>query len=123
MKKTAFSKPSFEFYFPDVDTLVQVEVEVDEVTIRATRNNLSSRRKMLFVRHLAAEGFIADRYQWFSGADSDWSHVRWLQDASWVRLPQAKIARTGKFMVRLLISAALLWGGMAILILTLGHPL
>lgn len=123
MKETIFFKPSFEFYFPDVDTLVQVEDVADEVTIRATRNGLSDRRKMLFIRHLAAEGFIADRYQWFTGSDSEWSHIRWLLDASWVRLPQAKIAHARKFMIRLLISAALFWGGTTAMLLIWGRLL
>ena len=37
---------SYEFYFPDLDTLVLVESAADDVSIRATRNTFSRQRKM-----------------------------------------------------------------------------
>ena len=40
----------YEFCFPEKDTLVRVEVVGDDITVRATRDNLSEQRKASFVR-------------------------------------------------------------------------
>ena len=55
----------YEFSFPDLDTLVQVEERAGAVLVRATRDTFSSARKEYFIRELAAEGFIPDEFQWF----------------------------------------------------------
>ena len=110
MKATLSEPRVFEFYFPDVDTLVQVEDSEEAVVIRATRNSFSERRKRFFLRELAAEGFIADSYRWLaSGETSSVPGIRWLVDFSWVELPQAALAQTRRFMIRLIAGAALLW--------------
>ncbi len=103
---------SFEFYFPDLDTLLLVEEAEDRVVIRASRNSFSEQRKTFFLHELAAEGFIPDRYQWVSNFEANWSLVSWFVDASWVRVHESNTARTRKFMVRLLLSAAFCWLGM-----------
>ena len=70
-------------YIPDLDTHVLIENSADAVVITATRDNLSDRRKSFFIRHLAAEGFIPDRYEWFSEAAQDgFSGVKWIAPAS-----------------------------------------
>lgn len=103
----------YEFSFPRLDTLVQVEERTDEVVIRATRNTFTERRKVCFIRELAAEGFISETYQWFSGF-GDWSAlpVRWLVDYSWLKPDQHARARTNRFMIRLIVGAFLLWLGL-----------
>jgi hypothetical protein len=111
MKPKVHSDRSFEFYFPDLDTLVLVEDAEDRVIIRATRNSFSDRRKTHFIRRLAAEGFIPDHYQWTSSVDSEWSQVCWMVDASWVRVHKGNTVRTRRFMIRLLASMALIWLG------------
>jgi hypothetical protein len=111
MKTKIHSDRSFEFYFPDLDTLVLVEDAEDKVIIRATRNTFSDQRKTRFLRHLAAEGFIPDRTEWVSNLESAWSRVHWLVDTSWVQFHEGNTARTRKFMIRLLIAAVLLWLG------------
>ena len=100
----------YEFCFPSLDTLVQVEELNDAVIIRATRDIFSERRKALFIRELAAEGFISDTYEWFSGF-GQWSslRVRWLVDCSWLKPGKDAAMCTPHFMLRLIIFAITLW--------------
>ena len=109
----------YEFCFPDLDTLIQVEELEDSVVVRATRDSFSERRKICFIRELAAEGFIDDSYRWFSGfGQGTFLAVRWQVDYSWLKPDQAAVARTRRFMIRLLMSAVLLWLGiMSVLLL------
>ncbi|HTQ30367.1 MAG TPA: hypothetical protein VMI53_04080 [Opitutaceae bacterium] len=110
---------SYEFYFPDLDTLVQVEEAGGEVIIRATRDTFSERRKCYFIRELAAEGFIPDSYEWFSLAyPESFRGVRWLVDFSWVKLPPAILTRARNSMIRMFYGAALIW---LILIVAFAH--
>ncbi len=110
MKTVEPTIPSYEFYFPQVDTLARVENAAGTVIIRTSRDTFSERRKACFVRELAAEGFIPDSYQWFSssGADS-FLGVRWLVDISWLQLPAAVLTGAKRFMQRLLAGTALFW--------------
>ncbi|HUJ09808.1 MAG TPA: hypothetical protein VL171_07255 [Verrucomicrobiae bacterium] len=94
---------SYEFHFRDVDTHVLVENLEDGVVIHASHNTFSEGRKLSFIRELAAEGFIADCFQW-SCRD-----VRWLVDASIARTGRDGSTRTNRFMIQLLIGSALLW--------------
>jgi hypothetical protein len=102
LKKTHFNR-CFEFQFPDVDTRILVEDLEDGVVIRASRDSFSERRKQNFIRELAAEGFIADCFQWSCRG------VRWLVDVSCARPTEAIATRTNRFMLRLFVCSALLW--------------
>ena len=100
----------YDFSFPALDTLIQVEETGDAVVIRASRDTFSESRRQRFVRELAAEGFIPDRYQWLnSSAPGTDGSVRWLVDASCFQPGQAPTAHTRRVMLRLLSSATLLW--------------
>ena len=100
----------YEFYFPDVDTLIEVEREPAAVTIRASRDTFSERRKRAFIRELAAEGFIPDDYEWLSLANSDYSRgARWLVDLSWLKISPAVRTCARRFMVRLIGGAFFIW--------------
>jgi hypothetical protein len=100
----------FELYIPDLDNLVLVENNDDGVVIRAARDNFSERRKSFFIHRLAAEGYIPDVYQWFSNPTADGLHgVKWVIDYSWLRLPEACLRRSRRFMIRLLAASCLLW--------------
>ena len=112
MKTKIHSDRSFEFYVSDIDTLLLVEDAEDQVVIRATRNTFSDQRKTRFLRQLAAEGFIPDRYQWVSSFESKWSQVCWVVDASWLKLHEANTVRTRRFMIRLLLGAGMFWLGL-----------
>ena len=102
MKAHVHRERSFEFYFRDVDTRVVVEDVEDAVVIRASRDTFSEWRKQNFIRELAAEGFIADCFQWSCRG------VRWLVDASCARPMRAIVARTNCFMIRLFVCSVLL---------------
>lgn len=90
---------SFDFYFHDLDTTVVVEDATDAVLIRASRDTFTSRRKLSFIRELAAEGFIADCVR----------RVRWLVDVSLTNPRLDVAARTKRFMLRLWWGAVVLW--------------
>ena len=103
MKALVQTTRQFEFSLPNLDTLVLVEELDDKVTIRATKNSFSEPRKVQFIRELAAEGFISESYQSFTGLiEETWLHVRWLVDASWLKLRAASTARTRRFLISVL---------------------
>jgi hypothetical protein len=68
-----------ELYVPDLDNHILIENNASGVTIRATRDNLSDSRRTHFIRLLAAEGYIPDRYEWFCEAsESALFGVTWI---------------------------------------------
>jgi len=112
MKTHAHGLRSFDFYFPDVDTQVLVEESEDEVVVRATRNTFSERRKIFFLRELAAEGFISENYQKFSGfASQAWLRVRWLIDNSWLKPNKGRWMQPEHLMLRVFAGAGAVWLG------------
>src|ERR1700677_1863250 len=73
----------YVFRFPPLDTVPPVDVLDEAVTIRASRNTFSKRRKISFVRELVAEGFIPDEFQWSSLPDAEPDYpIQWLVDRS-----------------------------------------
>ena len=99
-----------EFRFSRGDTVLQVNTTEEGVVVRASRDTFSERRKASFIRELAAEGFIDESYQRFSGfGDDSFLPVRWLVDSSWLQPGVAATARTRRIMVRLLCGAGLVW--------------
>lgn len=110
MKPPSFEPHVYEFCFSNLDTLVQVEEAKGHVVVRASRDTFSERRKACFIRELAAEGFIPDEYRWFTlTSPASFHRVRWLVDVSCFRPAQAVIAHTWRLMVRLQLSAVILW--------------
>jgi hypothetical protein len=102
----------YEFCFPEKDTLVLVEVGDEGVTVRATRDTFTEQRKASFVRELAAEGFIAETYRWFSSAGQDsYLGVQWKIDYSWLVISPYVLATARNFTVRLLVCSLLFWLG------------
>ena len=113
MKTTLPTNGSFEFCFPERDTLVRVEETEGSVIIRATRDSFSATRKASFIRELAAEGFIGDCYRWFSVAEPDaFMGVQWLVDISWLTLPETALAQARYFMSRMIFGGCLVWLGL-----------
>jgi hypothetical protein len=120
METPLFIPRSAEFCFPRLDTLVRVEVSDESVVIRATRDTFSARRKDFFIRELAAEGFIPDRFQWSAPDDAGTSfgRIRWLVDYNWLSLSEDNHARSRRMEFRFLSLAILLLS----LLLELGLP-
>lgn len=109
MNTPAIKTPCFEFYFRDLDTLVKVETpDPDTVIVRATRNTFSERRKVSFIRELAAEGFIPDGCQWYP-LPAGMPRIHWVIDVSWLRLSEAAKARSRRFMYSVLGGGFALW--------------
>jgi hypothetical protein len=111
MKTTLTQPRCFEFAFPHLDTLVQVEDHGNSVEIRATRDTFSEQRKMAFLHELAAEGFIDDSHQWTSLRGSDFGQgVHWRVDRSWLGLTRKVASRTRRIYTLLLVSSGFaLW--------------
>ena len=106
--KTHASEPHcFEFCFPRLNTLVEVEPTDGGGVIRTSRDSFSAERKACFIRELAAEGFIGSEYRWRSPAGP--GGVRWVVDVSAFMPGPACVVQTRRFMLRLLCSAAALW--------------
>jgi hypothetical protein len=99
---------SFDFHFPTLDTAVRVEHQQSQIVLRATRATFSPMRKRLFIRHLAAEGFIPDLYLQFSDFD-EFPGISWSIDSNWLDLNPTGLARGKQVMIRLAASAAVLW--------------
>ena len=100
----------FELSHRCPDNLILVENYFNEVIIRAARDNFSERRKLLFIRHLAAEGYIPARYQRlgaFGGTVQD--GLTWVIDRTWLGRSATIRCEAKRFMYGLLISGALLW--------------
>jgi hypothetical protein len=101
---------AYDFCFPNLDTLVRVESADGAVVIRASRDTFTEERKIRFVRELAAEGFIADDFRWAPmGPSPRGQGVRWIVDASLWKPDPMLIARTRRFMVRLMAGSLLAW--------------
>ncbi len=97
MNTPALKTRCFEFHFRDLDTLVKVETpDPDTVIVRATRNTFSERRKVSFIRELAAEGFIPDGCQWYP-LPAGMPKIHWVIDVSWLRLSETVKARTRRW--------------------------
>lgn len=110
----------FDFCFINLDyTLVRVEEREGDVTIRATSNTFSRRRKMYFIRELAAEGFIPDERRFLLSDSEPCSQgVRWLIDESWVKLDHANIARNHRLVKRFILPLTLMW----LMLIYLAYP-
>jgi hypothetical protein len=110
--QSAPDKPrSFDFCFIHLDyTLVRVEEFEGRVTIRATADTFSKRRKLSFIRELAAEGFISDD-RWLSPFDGepDSYGIRWLVDGSWVKPDKALMERNHRLVRRFLLPVTFVW--------------
>ncbi len=92
--KTVAPSQLYEFTIARPDNMVLVEVWEEKVVVRAAADSISDARKAVFIQHLAAEGFIPDRYQWYSGSESSgYSGVHWLIDRSWLSNTPARMRR------------------------------
>jgi hypothetical protein len=114
----------FQFYFPDLDNIILVECHEDEsVTVRASKNNVPDERKIFFIRKLAAEGFIPDSYQWFSGSVDGSNGLRWIKDYSWlIKTQKTVIRKANRAMGKMLVAACILWGVMIRILIVSNHP-
>ncbi len=113
MKTDVIRPGGFEFCFPQIDTLVLVEVAAETVTIRATRDTFSEPRKLAFVRELASEGFIPGEYRWLAEQRlHERSDLHWIVDYHWLTLSPELLARPRRFVLRLLAGATVGWCAM-----------
>ncbi len=108
--KTAYTSPKYEFCNNEPYNLILVEQKEDGVVIRAAWDNFSDRRKAFFIKEIAAEGFIPDRYQWFSNFDENsYTGIRWVIDRSWVTVHPEAVRKARKFMFWMLLLTGFLW--------------
>ena len=108
MKSLPLVTRQYVFRFPHLSTVVQVEVIGNAITIRASGDTFSRRRKISFLRELVAEGFIPDEYQWssFSAVRSDYPIV-WVVDRSGFEVIEENLA-SRRLAIRLVTATALM---------------
>ena len=81
-----------ELYDLRLDNLVRIENQSSGVMIRAARDGLCDAAKDAFVRYLATEGFIAERFRPASENPSlAGAGIEWVTDGSWVRFNHRRI--------------------------------
>ncbi|MDB6068466.1 MAG: hypothetical protein JWR26_4674 [Pedosphaera sp.] len=108
--KAVKSPKQYEFSSQQPENYILVESCEDGVVIRAARKNFSNERKSMFIRELAAEGFIPDQFQWFSDPDtSGYMGITWIIDSSWLHLHAAVRRESERRFFQLIGSASLLW--------------
>ncbi|HEV2394650.1 MAG TPA: hypothetical protein VG146_20045 [Verrucomicrobiae bacterium] len=110
MRIEAISEKPVPFFMFEPDNVIYVEQHGEQVVIRAARNNYSERRKCFFIRHLAAEGHIASRYERLSEPKAPCPPgMLWVIDVSLMRLGLEAMRRTNRFIHRLLFGSGCLW--------------
>jgi hypothetical protein len=73
-----------ELYIAALDNHFLIENNAGGVVVHASRDNVSERRKAALIRYFATEGYIPDRYEWFSEPQAEgFFGVRWVVDNSW----------------------------------------
>ena len=99
-----------ELSLQNPENLILVENNEDGVMIRAARDNFSERKKLCFIRYLAAEGYISDEFQYFGkSAPHDSLSIIWAIDGTLVNNSPAILQRANRFMIRLILAASVLW--------------
>jgi hypothetical protein len=109
-----------EFYFRKPDNMILVENGDDGVIIRAAHDNFSEKRKSLFIRELACEGFIPEHLQW--STESDFAGpfgVKWVVDSSWVRVHPTHQRSVVTRLLRIYLMASLSWLSLMAIVLKL----
>ncbi|MDB6131297.1 MAG: hypothetical protein JWM04_2404 [Verrucomicrobiales bacterium] len=93
-----------EFYFSNPENCIVVENRPDHVHIRALRDNFSGKRRRYFIRHLIAEGFIAEPscYGMASGNASA-CKIRWVVGPRRTRASRQTRNRLVRNVLRLLL--------------------
>src|SRR5215475_10740284 len=103
--RVQFVPEKVEMSLQNPENLILVENSGDGVVIRATRDNLSDRKKAWFIRYLAAEGFISDEFEHFRTVDWTGTSIRWVVDQSWTRREITHSQRVDRLMIQLFVSA------------------
>ena len=89
--------------------MVHVENLDGKVLVRATRNTFTETAKVHFIHALAAEAFIPDDYQTYSGG-AEKAGVEWVIGAKAVEVPESVVLTARRAMVKMLIGSAILFG-------------
>ena len=106
----------WEFYLPEHDNHILVETEAEMVLIRASRDNLSGRAKAFFIHHLAAEGYIPSRFEWYPEG-GDLPGVKWVVDRSWIKLDPKIAKRNERQVLKLLGYSIAVWAGIIAIVI------
>ena len=99
-----------ELYVARPDNLVLIENRPDQVVIRAARDNFSDSRKSAFVHYLAAEGYIPERFEWFSIPDeAAASGLSWTIDDSWLANGAGCQRKATRQILRVVLGVGVAW--------------
>jgi hypothetical protein len=94
------------------DNLIIVENHVHRVLIRAARDNFDNARKACFIRYLAAEGYIPERFVGQGDSDTGPFPLRWVVDHSLARAVRSAHPPPVRQVLRVIVYAILLWLGL-----------
>jgi len=99
-----------EFHVREPENLIIVENRGDSVFIRASEDNFSTRRKLFFIRHLAAEGYIPSRFERIAFAEvEDSPDLVWRVVDATGRKRRTRSRVSDRLMFRLFALSLLLW--------------
>jgi hypothetical protein len=100
----------FEFWIPNMNNHLLVENRAGIVVIRSSRNNLSSREKILITRHLALEGFIPEHHRFSTGSEpGSFSGLIWTVEDSSLKRNSADQRKALGQILELTVCAGLAW--------------
>lgn len=88
------------------NNLILVENSENRVVIRAARNDFSEHEKAIFIRYLAAEGFISDEFESYRNSGWRGSSISWAVGAP---RQSTRLERVQRIMIQLLVMASVLW--------------
>jgi len=108
--RVQFVPQKAELSLRNPENLILVENSEDSVVIRAARDNFSERKKVCFIRYLAAEGFISDEFQGFGKSGSRrTTSISWVVDQERAQRQCTHLERVDRFMIQLFLWASALW--------------
>src|SRR4029077_13402553 len=118
--RVQFVPQKAELSLRNPENLILVENSEDSVIIRAARDNFSERKKVCFIRYLAAEGFMSDEFKGFGKSGSRrTTSISWVVDQEPLKHEPAQFKRADRFMIKLFISASALW--LALMVIAFLH--
>jgi hypothetical protein len=92
------------------ENVIVIENHGDHVLINASEDNFSTRRKLFFIRHLAAEGYIPGRFERIAFAEvEDSPELIWRVDEATGRKRATRSRVSDRLMFRLFGLSLLLW--------------
>jgi len=103
------SRPT-ELCIANPENRLRIETQGGGIVIHSARDDFSPREKSLFIRYLAAEGFIPERYEWLADPETaQLCGLTWLVDSSLITQKSERHLKALRQIVRVILCALLFW--------------